>query len=118
VGLKTKTAASAVSATGLGLAGIAAAKKSGWFRFRVALRRGSRKPSNYEAALANADAYATLWRAVRTDLRERGVERGRVIAELEKLLDATRASRREDQEDAVTGVLDSVEGFAPAHSRL
>lgn len=93
------------------------AKRPGWFRIRM-LRRSGVTLSDYESALCDSDAYPTLWRAVRTDLRERGVERGRVIAELEKLLDATRASGREDQEDAVTGVLDSVEGFAPAHSRL
>lgn len=74
--------------------------------------------SDYEEALNGADAYPNLWRAVRMDLCDRGAERGRVVAELERLLDLTRASGREDQEDAVTGVLDSVEGFAPAHSRL
>jgi len=85
-----------------------------------ALNRTARKPepSDYQAVLATADAYPTLWKAVRADLRERGVERVAVIAELERLLIASRESRREDDEDAVTGVLDSVEGFAPAHSRL
>jgi hypothetical protein len=81
-------------------------------------RRNRRSVSDYEVALSSENAYSSLWQTVRSDLHERDIARDTVINALDQLRLALREAQRSDDEEAVSDVLDSVYGFAPARSRL